>query len=449
LERKSKVLVVGAGIGGLTSAARLAQSPHLEVEVTERLSFAGGRFTQHDHDGYAVPTGAVHMIPHGRKGPMAKLLFGKRSNGGLDLRRHGFDFLPTTRFAGWMKDGKLRSSNSSFGVMRWFRLRDTLNLPRLLGTRAKRPWQDEELDGDAWLRQRYSDDLVDFLDAFSNFAISLRFNQMPASTVVRLLQNAFWLDRPSVPKGGCKGAIVALRKELRQLGVRVRLSHEVTEILPGHSDESTKNHRFAVGLRRRGRPAATWEGYDAIVWNGGHPNLLSALSDDFEVDEAVLKQVKRTTAVGGIGFVFALDDDIPQRHSGVTMLTETERVGGYVLPTFSEPDLAPEGKHMMVTHQYVPSSDIQSEINKGRDDLFEAIPWLSDHGEELCVHAYHRNWPCNRSPQGAELPADIGVDGVRLVGDGVKAHGWMMIEGIAANIPAVVNDINSMTRSAK
>ncbi len=62
---KSKALVIGAGLGGLTSAAKLAQTEDYDVTVYERMSFAGGRFTQHDHDGYQIPTGAVHMIPHG------------------------------------------------------------------------------------------------------------------------------------------------------------------------------------------------------------------------------------------------------------------------------------------------------------------------------------------------------------------------------------------------
>ena len=59
---KPKALVVGAGVGGLGSAARLAQTGDFDVTVYERMSFAGGRFTQHDHDGYQIPTGAVHMI---------------------------------------------------------------------------------------------------------------------------------------------------------------------------------------------------------------------------------------------------------------------------------------------------------------------------------------------------------------------------------------------------
>ena len=127
-----KAVVIGAGVGGLASAASLAQAGEHEVTVYERMSFAGGRFTQHDHDGFQIPTGAVHMIPHGRKGPFARLILGKRSSGGLDLGRHGVEFLPTTKFACQIKDGRLRRANSVYGVLPWFTLKDTLNLPRLL-----------------------------------------------------------------------------------------------------------------------------------------------------------------------------------------------------------------------------------------------------------------------------------------------------------------------------
>jgi phytoene dehydrogenase-like protein len=312
-----------------------------------------------------------------------------------------------------------------------------------LSKRAKKPIVNETEDGKTWLSKRFSKEFVNFLDAFSNFAVSLRFEQMPATSVIRMLQNSFWSDRPHIPKGGCKGVIDGLRKDLKENGARVKLSHEITEILPGSAEESTKENKFCVGVRRRGRDNPTWIGADAIIHNGGHPNLLKVLSDDFEVKEDIIEQVANTQAVGGIGFCFALEENVPHQGSGVTMLPELDRVGGYVIPSFSDPSLAPQGKHLMITHQYVPSSDVKSEIGKGREELYEAIPWLSDYGEEICVHSYHRNWPCNRAPQGSELPADIGVEGIRLVGDGVKSHGWMMIEGISANISKVVNEIKT------
>jgi phytoene dehydrogenase-like protein len=437
---RPKAVVIGAGLGGLSSAAKISHHGNYDVEVYERMSFAGGRFTQHDHDGFQIPTGAVHTIPHGRKGPFAKLILGKRERGGLDLGRQGVEFLPSTKFAGMQRNGSHHAANSVYGILPWFSLKNTINMPRLLASRAKRPWKNETMDGRTWLRKMFTEDFIDFLDAFSNFAISLRFDQMPASTVARMLQNSFWSDRPHIPKGGCKGVIDGLRSDLKENGVRIKLSHEITEILPGDSEEETKGRRFCIGIRRRGRASPTWIGADAIIHNGGHPNLLDSLSDEFEVSDEIRGQVKNTQAVGGIGFVFNLDDEIPQRDSGVTMVPGMDRVGGYIIPTFSEPSLAPEGRHMMITHQYVPDPTVKSEISKGRDEIYDSIPWLSDHGEELCVHTYHRNWPCNRAPMGAELPSDVGIEGIRMVGDGVKGHGWMMIEGIASNVPEAVSD---------
>ena len=296
------------------------------------------------------------------------------------------------------------------------------------------------------MRKRFSDPFVDFLDAFINFAASVRFHQMPASTTVRMIQNCFWSDRPHVPKGGCKSVIDALRKDLKQHDGKLKLSHEITEIIPGDDEAATKGHRFAVGIRRRGREDATWIGADAIIHNGGHPNLLDTLSDDFHVEQEIRDRIDKTQAAGGIGFVFGLDDEIPHRDSGVTMLPGLSRVGGYVMPTFSDPSLAPKGRHMMITHLYVPKSDIRAEIKRGREELHSALPWLEKHGEEIAVHSYHRNWPCNRTPQGAELPSDVGIDGIRLVGDGVKGHGWMMIEGITSNVPSALAAIETSLR---
>ena len=50
MTEKKRVVVVGSGIGGLTAAVKLSHAQKYDVQVYERLSFAGGRFTQHDHD---------------------------------------------------------------------------------------------------------------------------------------------------------------------------------------------------------------------------------------------------------------------------------------------------------------------------------------------------------------------------------------------------------------
>ncbi|MBN1133550.1 MAG: NAD(P)-binding protein, partial [Methanosarcinaceae archaeon] len=68
-----KALVIGAGLGGLLSGARLSRAGY-EVEVFERLPIIGGRFTNIEYKGFKLSTGALHMIPHGYGGPLAQLL---------------------------------------------------------------------------------------------------------------------------------------------------------------------------------------------------------------------------------------------------------------------------------------------------------------------------------------------------------------------------------------
>ncbi|MEI6502283.1 MAG: NAD(P)-binding protein, partial [Armatimonadota bacterium] len=69
----SKVIIVGAGLGGLLTAAYLSGLGR-EVVVLEALDILGGRFTHLDYEGFAVPTGAFHMLPGGTTGPLFQCL---------------------------------------------------------------------------------------------------------------------------------------------------------------------------------------------------------------------------------------------------------------------------------------------------------------------------------------------------------------------------------------
>src|SRR5260370_24263578 len=66
-------IVIGAGLGGLLSAAQLLQRGK-RVAVLERLPHSGGRFTAKNFQGVQVSTGAVHMVPFGNNGALASML---------------------------------------------------------------------------------------------------------------------------------------------------------------------------------------------------------------------------------------------------------------------------------------------------------------------------------------------------------------------------------------
>ena len=71
MSRQYDAIVVGAGMGGLLAAALIAKRGG-SVLVLERLRYVGGRFTTVVQDGFDITTGALHMAPHGDRGPLAR-----------------------------------------------------------------------------------------------------------------------------------------------------------------------------------------------------------------------------------------------------------------------------------------------------------------------------------------------------------------------------------------
>src|SRR5574341_1123524 len=68
-----KAVIIGAGLGGLLAGAKLSKAGY-DVEIFERLPFIGGRFANLEYKGFKLSTGALHMIPHGSRGPLAQML---------------------------------------------------------------------------------------------------------------------------------------------------------------------------------------------------------------------------------------------------------------------------------------------------------------------------------------------------------------------------------------
>ena len=59
-----KIVVVGAGVGGLAAAVRLAAAGH-DVTVLEQAEVVGGKLGTHAHDGYLFDTGpSLLTLPH-------------------------------------------------------------------------------------------------------------------------------------------------------------------------------------------------------------------------------------------------------------------------------------------------------------------------------------------------------------------------------------------------
>src|SRR5256714_1864694 len=180
-------IVIGAGLGGLLSAAQLLQRGK-RVVVLERLPHCGGRFTAKLFQGVQVSTGAVHMVPFGSSGVLAKML--RR----LHIPHHFFD---ADVFASFHVHGKQIRSRGLLGVFKFLGIRQFFWFIRVgyLMFFRRLPVEERSLPFDVWLRRhidiKKNRELTAFFESISRFALSLELSQIATAEVVKMTRNMF------------------------------------------------------------------------------------------------------------------------------------------------------------------------------------------------------------------------------------------------------------------
>ena len=422
-----KAIVIGAGLGGLLSAARLSKAGY-QVEVFERLPITGGRFTNLSYKGFQLSSGAFHILPHGPSGPLAQLL----SEVGADVEIVRSD-ITTVRIP--LKKGSLDYSKgfkdisfSDFPTL--LSHKDRLKIALLIvSTRKNRPTGSSL---QAWIRTQVKDEwLVRFADAFCGWALSLRSDEVPVEEIFEIIENMYRFGGPGIPIGGCKGVIDALERVIAVNGGKIHTKTEVSKIL-------VENGKAAGVL-------AGDETYKAnlIISNLGHVATAclceEALSE--EKDFEYLKRLETLKPSAGIKICLAADEPLVG-HSGVLLTPYAKRVNGVDEVTQVDPSLAPPGKHLTMSHQYVAPENIknlEAEIELGLQDLKAIFPGKKY--EVLLIQSYHDGWPVNRAASGTDPGNETPIPELYVVGDGAKGEGGIEVEGVALGVAATMKKI--------
>ena len=142
--------------------------------------------------------------------------------------------------------------------------------------------------------------------------------------------------------------------------------------------------------------------------------------------------------------VHLLSDDSIIPHSGIMYCLDTQRIAGIVQPSNSDRRLAPPGKHLLITHQLMRSDDVNAEREAARADL--RYLFGDDFGTRvdiLTMSQYRGEWPVNRAQQGEDVSPETGLAGLYLVGDAVKPSGYLMVEGVAQSVNALLDTLDT------
>jgi phytoene dehydrogenase-like protein len=428
-------IVIGAGLGGLLSAAQLLQRGQ-RVIIFERLPHSGGRFTAKTFQGAQISTGAVHMLPFGSSGVLARAL--QR----LHVPHRIFD---ADVFGSFHVRGKQIRSRGILGVYRVFGPRQFFWFTRVgyLMFLKSLPASERHLPFDVWLARHINvqrnPELVAFFASISRFALSLELHQVTAEEVILTTKHMLRFGAPGFLEGGCGALTAELERQVLAGGATLRLRADVLQILSSAGQ--------ACGVRVRSKEDGAEEVFYApLVLSDIGPRATAALLHNQQVRQAeVLKEQHAARESAGpitpqqpeaIGLkVHFLSDVSLIPHRGILYCLDTQRIAGLVQPTNADPSLAPAGKHLLISHQVIQSDNIEEEKALALADLRLLFgETFEQHCRILTMSVYRGEWPVNRLAQGTDVEATGEVQGLYLVGDAVKPAGFLMVEGVAQSV---------------
>jgi phytoene dehydrogenase-like protein len=430
-EQHYDVIIIGAGLGGLLSAAQLLQRGK-RVAIVERLAHSGGRFTAKAFQGAQISTGAVHMVPFGSSGVLARM---------LRRLRVPHRFFDADVFGSFHVHGKQIRSRGLLGLFKVFGHRQFFWFTRIgyFMLLRRLPKGQRSLPFDQWL-ERHIDvkrnrELTAFFASISRFALSLELCQVSTDEVIKTTKNMLRFGSPAIVEGGCGALTRELEHHVLERGGNLRLHHDVLQIL------QEDNHVIGVRARDKANNQESLFLAPLVVSDIG-PRSTDALLHNRQItqSEVLKQQAKRSIdsepAHEAIGLkVHVLSDVSLIPHKGIMYCLDTQRIAGMVQPTNFDPSLAPPGKHLLISHQVIQSADIEEEKRQALADLRMMFgETFEQHCRILTMSVYRGEWPVNRIAQGADVPSNTPVQGLYLVGDAVKPSGYLMVEGVAQSV---------------
>lgn len=417
------VIVIGAGMGGLITACQLARAGK-RVIVVENLSFVGGRFSAFQSGGVEIPSGAFHTFPHGHKGPMAQAL--QRSGAKVQIKT-------SKTFASFHVGGRHIVCRTGFGVFNVVpRLSDKVTLARIL----LQSWVTLRYKGSFgdWLRSlRVSDEVMTLYERFAGFALSASVNDVPYAEGRKLIEMIIRYGLPGIPVGGAREVARQMGLAASQAGVVIRKNTQAQRLLM----EGDKICGVVVYDRRRDQKYVLHA--PLVVSNTGPLHTLQLAQD-----AGLANGSAPDLPAPAIGLkIQVLSPRSLIHHDAIMFCLDTQRIAGILQATNTDPDLAPEGWHLLVSHQVVPpGANWQAERDLGLADWKYLFGSAFDDCHVVGVSHFPARFPVNWAAQGHDVRTQpFAHYGLWMVGDGMKPPGLMMVEGVAASAERVVRQI--------
>jgi phytoene desaturase len=426
------VVVVGAGMGGLCSAALLTSSGYATL-VVDKLPFVGGRASSVKYKGFTLPTGALYVETGGVVEKLFKEVgapFAVRSFPmQLSFRMGGRDYLMPQK-------GGLRDLMSHFAD-------DRETTAVLTAIRRAFAWQEPSMAisiRDWLLQHTQNEKLLAIFRGLVNYQC-VNFRDMPAGEFIRQLKFGTGATAGAHPEG-----FLALMQELVTViesgGGRVWTSTRVKRILV--QDGASRG----IVAERNGSDLEIAAG--AVISSAG-PHTTVDLAGSANFENGYLKELEEKVRPLAYVCVEVSSERPLVDFPGVMVVPEGRRQMTMMCTSLAYPEYAPPGKHLLQAWA-APDSSFQplnttAEVDTIVGDLKEAIPGFDSRAEILHVSYWQRDWPMYRALPGA-LTQKTPIENLYNVGDGVAPLVPLGLPACAETARIVVADIKQRLKPA-
>lgn len=317
-----EVIIVGGGIGGLTTAALLAEE-NLDVLLLERGQRLGGRAKSFQYKpGYIVDLG-IHMCRYGEDGEAAKTL--RRLGEELDLKSAGTNYhiYDDGELKTALCKGKELFSLSTIRTMLKFLLKIGDGVEKLLDTPVER-WISENTENKELKKLFYMLSTSLLISPHDKYNASM--GEM-IRTMRRMLRAG---EGGAYPVGGWKTIIDNLQ-EIAEKGAEIRKETLVDKVIVENGT--------VQGARIEGETIRT----ENVVLGVKHQNI-EQLIDSEHLTKDYLEKSKSLTPTAGISFDIGTSKIVTDM-KGLILSTELPLLG--MVTSNIDSNVSPPGKQLM------------------------------------------------------------------------------------------------------
>jgi len=362
LEERYDAVIIGAGIGGLMTAAGLAKAGKKAL-ILEQLSFTGGKYTHLTHQGYAISTAAWTCAgPNSRIGKLCTKL-------GADIqwvtvhqvKSRGDHWIVTQDGRRFVSTDQAQQSlvggpKGMKQVYRWLADMYDPNISYPDDMTARQYVQKFFPGNDEYLK--YVETIITYCFA-SQTVDTFSAMETKRAIVDAIEQMADW----GTAVGGTEAIVEALEAIVRKYGGQIATRTPVASIL------ITGGKAYGV-LLKDGRKILA----DTVIHNAGLNRLIS-LAGEANLPPDYVGRLRAAVPARVAALVLAADRKLlGEEHSLLHAMGWPRTLNCYA-PTFFDPGLAPNGMHLLdVFWVMEPPYDHRRELDIVLEQLHHIFP---------------------------------------------------------------------------